>query len=70
MEQSKLQQLYEKLSLTSVFIGLIDTPLFKAFETYCKAQGVEKKRAYARFVSEIYLGGGSLTGLLKKQVFD
>ena len=65
-----MQQLYEKLSLTSVFIGLIDTPLFKAFETYCKAQGVEKKRAYARFVSEIYLGGGSLTGLLKKQVLE
>ncbi len=70
MEQSKLQQLYEKLSLTSVFIGLIDTPLFKAFETYCKAQGVEKKRAYARFVSEIYLGGGSLSELVKKQVFE
>lgn len=70
MKNGKLQQLYEKLLLVSVFIGVWEQPLFQAFEKYCKAQDFEKKRFYARFVSEIYAGGGSLTELVKTQVFE
>ena len=70
MKNGKLQQLYEKLSLVSVFIGVWDQPLFQAFENYCRADGVEKRRAYARFVAEIYNGGGSLTNLVETQVFE
>ena len=70
MKNGKLQQLYEKLSLVSVFIGVWETPLFQAFENYCNVGGVDKKRAYARFVAEIYNGGGSLTRLVETQVFE
>ena len=70
MKNGKLQQLYEKLSLVSVFIGVWDNPLFQAFENYCRADRVDKKRAYARFVSQIYAGGGSLTTLVQTQVFE
>ena len=70
MKNGKLQQLYEKLSLVSVFIGVWETPLFQAFENYCNECGVDKKRAYARFVAEIYNGGGSLTRLVETQVFE
>ena len=70
MKNEKLQQLYEKLSLLSVFIGVWEMPLFQAFESYCRADGVDKKRAYARFVAEIYGGGGSLTRLVETQVFE
>ena len=70
MKNEKLQQLYEKLSLVSVFIGVWDQPLFQAFENYCRADSVDKKRAYARFVAEIYAGGGSLTTLVETQVFE
>ena len=70
MKNGKLQQIYEKLSLISVFIGVWESPLFAAFESYCKADGVDKNRAYARFVAEIYAGGGSLTKLVEKQVFE
>ena len=70
MRNEKLQQLYEKISLVSVFIGVWEKPIFAAFENYCKASGSEKKRAYARFVAEIYTGGGSLTELVQTQVFE
>ncbi len=70
MKNQKLQQLYERLSLLSVFIGVWEKPLFGAFENYCRADGVEKKRAYARFVAEIYRGGSSLTKLVETQVFE
>ncbi len=70
MKNGKLQQLYEKLSLVSVFIDIWDQPLFQAFESYCRADRVDKKRAYARFVAEIYAGGGSLTTLVETQVFE
>lgn len=70
MKNGKLQQLYEKLSLVSVFIGIWESPLFQAFESYCRADRVDKKRAYARFVAEIYEGGGSLTTLVETHVFE
>ncbi len=70
MKNEKLRQLYEKLSLVSVFIDVWEKPLLQAFESYCKADGVEKRRAYARFVAEIYAGGGSLTRLVETQVFE
>ncbi len=70
MKNEKLQQLYEKLALLSVFIGVWEKPLFRAFENYCRASGAEKKRAYARFVAEIYAGGGALTKLVQTHVFE
>lgn len=69
--QLKLREVYNKLALTSVFIGVMDTPLFRAFDGYCKADGdAQKRRAYANFVSEIYQKGDSLTSLAETLVFE
>lgn len=71
MKSEKLQQLHEKLCLVSVFIGVVEKPVFKAFSAYCKAaDGAEKKKAYAAFVAEIYTGGGSLTRIVEREVFE
>ena len=70
MSESKLKNIYEKLQFVSVFIGVLDKPLFTAFSAYCDADKQEKKRAYARFVAKIYADGGSLTKLAQKLVFE
>lgn len=62
---------YENLALTSVFNGVMQTSLFRAFDTYCQAEnGAPKRRAYAAFVAEIYQHGDSLTELSEKLVFE
>ncbi len=71
--KNKLQTIYLKLCLSSVFFEVIEKPLFKAFMGYMQtdaSSSAEKRRAYAKFVSEIYLGGGSLTGLVKRLVAE
>ena len=70
MKNGKLKQLYEKLCLVSVFIGVWEKPLFQTFAAYCEAEGTEKKRAYARFVAEIYVGGGAFARLVETLVFE
>ena len=69
--QEKLRKVYDKLALTSVFIGVMETPLFRAFDAYCHAEeNTQKRRAYAAFVAEIYQNGESLTELVEKLVFE
>ena len=71
MNESKLQQLYKKLCLTSVLIGVMQKPPFKAFSAFMLAQGDgEKRKAYACFVSEIYENGGSLTALVQRAIAE
>jgi predicted AAA+ superfamily ATPase len=66
-----VRKTYENLTLTSVFIGVMETPLFRAFDSYCQAEnGAQKRRAYASFVAEIYQNGDSLTELAEKLVFE
>ena len=65
-----MKKLYQKLSLTSVFIGVMRTPLLRAFASYVQANDEEKLGAYAAFVSCVYENGGSLTECVKQVVFE
>ena len=66
-----IRTIYQKLCAVSVFIGVNRLPLTQAFFNYCKqTEQADKLCAYAAFVSEIYSGGGNLTTLLQKQLFE
>ncbi len=67
----QLQEVYEKLCWTSVFIGVTEKPLFRAFSAYIQAESPQEKyRAYSAFVAEIYAQGGSLSKCVEKLVFE
>ena len=69
--ENRLQQLYKKLCLCSVFRRVLNKPLLQAFERYCLAEGsFEQYKSYAAFVAEIYEGGGSLTELTFRLVAE
>lgn len=71
MKSEKIRKIYDELCLVSVFLGVTEKPVFKAFAAYCESEwGADKRRAYARFVAEVYKGGGSLTRLVQKEVFE
>ncbi len=70
MDGKNLQNLYDELCLSSVFIKVLDKPLLRAFANYVQAEGREKRKAYAAFVSQVYDGGGSLTALLLRLIFE
>ncbi len=73
MANEKITEIYEALSFTAVFCETLEKPLLRAFSAYCeqsKENAVAKKRAYAALVAEIYKGGGSLTKLVEKLVFE
>lgn len=70
MDGKNLQNLYDELCLSSVFIKVLDKPLLRAFANYVQAEDREKRKAYAAFVAQIYNGGGSLTALLSRLVFE
>ena len=71
MQENKLQKLYGELCFTSVFIGVMQTPLFQAFSAYITAtESYQKKAAYAAFVSCVYEGGGNLSACVQKAVFE
>ncbi len=73
MKHNKVQQLYNKLCLTSVFQGVIQHALFEKFFAYCETDAndkAKKQKAYAAFVAEIYLHGSSITKLVEKLVFE
>ena len=71
MQENKLQKLYGELCFTSVFIGVMQTPLFQAFSAYITTtERYEKKAAYAAFVSCVYEGGGSIFACVQKTVFE
>ncbi|MBE7100118.1 MAG: ATP-binding protein [Clostridiales bacterium] len=69
--RSELRTIYGKLCLCSVFRGVMEKPLFQAFEKYVLAETDEEKRkAYAAFVAEIYEQGGSLTALVERLISE
>ncbi len=71
MKNEKIGKIYDELCLLSVFLGVTEKPVFKAFVAYCESEwGADKRRAYARFAHEVYKGGGSLTKLVQKEVFE
>ena len=74
MCNKKLQTVYEKLCLVSVFSSVIEKSLFQAFFAYCElgenASAAQKNKAYAAFLAEIYKDGGSLTELVLRYVFE
>lgn len=74
MCNKKLQTVYEKLCLVSVFSSVIEKSLFQAFFAYCElgenASAAQKNKAYAAFLAEIYRDGGSLTELVLRYVFE
>lgn len=74
MCNKKLQTIYEKLCLVSVFSRVIEKPLFQAFFAYCElgenASAAQKNKAYSAFLAEIYRDGGSLTELVLRYVFE
>lgn len=66
-----LKTIYGKLCLSSVFRGVLEKPLFQAFERYVLAEtSEEKSKAYAAFVAEIYEKGGSLTELVERLISE
>ncbi len=75
MEESKLKNLYTKLSLSPVFHKVLRTSLMEKFGLYCHS-GLfvevpsERYVAYAEFLSEIYEQGGNLTTLVQKLLFE
>lgn len=69
--ENTLKTIYGKLCFCSVFRGVVEAPLFQAFECYCQAESDgEKRKAYAKFVSEIYEGGGSLTDFVARLISE
>jgi len=68
--RKELQPIYLKLCTLAVFRGVVEKPLFTAFEQYCLAETeAQKRKAYAVFVAEIYAYGGSLTELVQSLTF-
>ena len=68
--RKELQPIYLQLCTLAVFRGVIEKPLFNAFERYCVAESdAEKRKAYGAFVSEIYASGGNLTDLAQSLTF-
>ena len=58
--------------MSGVFLKVLEAPLFKCFEEYCKAErGSDGQiKAYAAFVSEIYKSAGTLAELVERIVFE
>ncbi len=74
-EESRLQKLYERMNLSTVFHKFIESKLFRSFEVFCGGEGLFGVsrggfRAYATFVAEIYEQGGNLTEVVKKFISE
>lgn len=69
---SKMNELYKRLCMLSVFNKLLSHPLFVAFSRYAEEifMPEEKIKAYASFVSQIYEEGTSLTELVFRLVSE
>ncbi len=70
--QKDIEKLSEELLMTAVFRGVIKRRIFKKFFDYAtRPRGsAEKISALGSFLSEIYKGGGNLSGIVKKYVFE
>ena len=67
-----LRDLYLRLCMTGVLVGVLDTPLLRRFGEYCREGALpeEKIRAYSGMASEIYKSGLSLTDLVFKLISE
>ncbi|MBR2623406.1 MAG: ATP-binding protein [Clostridia bacterium] len=65
--------IFRRLMTCAVFRGVLQTDLFERFGNYvysAECENYMRIDAYADFVSVIYQGGGNLTELVKKLVFE
>ncbi len=67
-----IQKIQQDLCLIALFREVCNTPLFEMLEWYSISEDEERGRskAYANFVAEIYNGGGDLTALIEKMIFE
>ncbi|MBR2375246.1 MAG: ATP-binding protein [Clostridia bacterium] len=71
MKTDKIVEIAEKLSLTALFYGIVESAPMQAFLEYCEyTELAQKRKAYAKFVAEIYHAGGDLTEWTKTAVFE
>ena len=71
MMKTSLYTIYEGLCTCAVFYGVVEKPIFQAYEKYCLAGDVlGKRKAYTAFVAEIYEKGGSLTALVERLISE
>lgn len=69
---TEIQSISRSLDTFSVFRGLLKTPVFRRFFAYVEAEkgsGVQLD-AYGALVAEIYEGGGSLAGCVRRALFE
>ncbi len=66
----KIERVYRRLNMVSVFDGVLRAPLTRAFFAYAEEKAEGKLGRYGQFVAEIYRGGGSLTSLVSRLVFE
>ena len=65
--------IFRGLASCAVFRGVLQTELFERFGNYVYTKEcgeIERMDAYADFISVLYQGGGNLTELVKKLVFE
>ena len=68
---SKICNLANKLSLFTVFRGVLENDIFKHFITYSKSNDITTKlNNYAKFVQEIYANGANLSEYICKLLFE
>ncbi len=68
---SYLSDLNLRLCATSVFREALKKPIFNIFSRFCEAQSTNDKiSAYAEFVQEIYLNGGSLSDYILRLILE
>ncbi len=68
---STIKKLYLDISMLSVFRALLEKTLIANFIGFSSAKTVEEKaNSYAKMVSEIYSGGGSLTEAVRRLIFE
>ncbi len=66
----KVMALHTRMCGFAVFGGVLDTPLLTHFFDFCESESEgARQRAYGAFVSEIYMGGGNLTELVRRYLF-
>ncbi len=70
--QTKIEKLSRELLMTSVFRGVLKKRIFKKFFDYSTRLpgSLEKISALGSFIGEIYKGGGELSAIVKKLVFE
>ena len=69
---TEVRSISRSLDTFSVFRGLLKTPVFRRFFTYIEAEKGSGAQldAYGALVAEIYEGGGSLAGCVRRALFE